>query len=66
MKSKTQEFLSTRKKIQPLNDIVKEFEVSFFFFSLSQMDPIENMDFSRSNQFIEVMLWLKFTWCHFI
>lgn len=29
MKSKTQEFLSTRKKIQPLNDIVKEFEVSF-------------------------------------
>lgn len=30
IKSKTQEFLSTRRKIQPLNDIVKEFEVNFY------------------------------------
>lgn len=28
IKVKTQEFLSSRKKIQPLNDIIKEFEVN--------------------------------------
>lgn len=27
IKAKTQEFLSSRRKLQPLNDIIKEFEV---------------------------------------
>lgn len=36
IKVKTQEFLSSRRKLQPLNDIVNEFEVNEIEFYLHQ------------------------------
>lgn len=38
IKAKTQEYLSSRKKIQPLNDILKEFEVSAFIYNANIID----------------------------